>query len=45
MAAQGRAGTVASTRTSVIDRGPVGLTTVLVGAMEMRAGAMFRPCT
>jgi hypothetical protein len=41
----GRAGTVTDTRVSEIARGPVGLTTVLMGAMEIRAGAMLSPCS
>ena len=40
----GGRGTSASTRVSEISRGPIGLMTVRVGAIAIRAGAMFRPC-
>ena len=42
-AAQGSAGTVADTSVSVMARGPVGLTTVLMGAIAIRAGAILSP--
>ena len=41
----GRGGRVSVTPTGETSRGPEELTTVLVGATEIREGAIFNPCT
>ena len=43
-AAQGSAGTVADTKVSVMAKGPTTFITVLIGAIEISAGAILRPC-